>query len=262
MFQGDEVAGIAADTEERSYDIARLVRVRYEQLPHFANVEQAMAPDAPKVFAMGNTRDGNREEAGDLDAGFKQAAHVVEQTYSTHVITHCCLETHGTVCEWDGDKLTAWVSTQGVHASAQQYADGLKIPQANVRVITQYMGGGFGSKTNIGAEGLICARLAQAGESAGQVDAGPQRGAAGGRQPSVGDRAHSRRRLGGRRVSWPSTVRAGARAARARRRISRCPTSTTSRTAGARTRTSTSTPVCSAPCARRAIRRGASSPKS
>ena len=81
MFQGDEVAAIAADTEERSYDIARLVRVRYEQLPHFANVEQAMAPDAPKVFAMGNTRDGNTEEAGDLDAGFKQAAHVVEQTY-------------------------------------------------------------------------------------------------------------------------------------------------------------------------------------
>ncbi len=161
LFQGDEVVGIAADTEERSYDIARLVRVRYEQLPHFANVEQAMAPDAPKVFAMGNTRDGNREEAGDLDDGFKQAAHVVEQTYSTHVITHCCLETHGTVCEWDGDKLTAWVSTQGVHASAQQFADGLKVPQSNVRVITQYMGGGFGSKTNIGAEGLICARLAQ-----------------------------------------------------------------------------------------------------
>src|SRR6185295_399038 len=161
LFQGDEVAAIAADTEEHSYDIARLVRVRYEQLPHFANVDQAMAPDAPKVFAMGNTRDGNREEAGDLEAGFKQAAHVVEQTYSTHVITHCCLETHGTVCEWDGEKLTAWVSTQGVHASAQQYADGLKIPQANVRVITQYMGGGFGSKTNVGDEGLICARLAQ-----------------------------------------------------------------------------------------------------
>ena len=161
LFQGDEVVGIAADTEERSYDIARLVRVRYEQLPHFANVEQAMAPDAPRVFAMGNTRDGNKEETGDLEAGFKLAAHVVEQTYSTHVITHCCLESHGTVCEWDGDKLTAWVSTQGVHASAQQYADGLKIPQANVRVITQYMGGGFGSKTNVGAEGLICARLAQ-----------------------------------------------------------------------------------------------------
>jgi xanthine dehydrogenase YagR molybdenum-binding subunit len=71
------------------------------------------------------------------------------------------MESHGCVCEWEGDKLTAWVSTQGVHASRQQFADGLKIPQANIRCITQYMGGGFGSKTNIGAEGLICARLAQ-----------------------------------------------------------------------------------------------------
>ncbi len=161
LFQGDEVAAVAADTEEHAADLARLVRVRYEQLPHFANVEQAMAPDAPKVFAMGNTREGNRDETGDIDAGFKQAAHVVEQTYSTHVITHACLETHGTVCEWDGDKLTAWISTQGVHASRQQFADGLKIPQSDVRCISQYMGGGFGSKTNIGAEGLICAQLAK-----------------------------------------------------------------------------------------------------
>ena len=161
MFQGDEVAAIAADTEERADDAARLVRVRYETLPHVANVEQAMAANAPVVFKDGNTRKANTEETGDLEAGFKQAAHVVEQTYSTHVITHVCLETHGCVCEWEGDKLTAWVSTQGVHATAQQFAQGLKIPQSNVRVITQYMGGGFGSKFGPDAQGLICARLAQ-----------------------------------------------------------------------------------------------------
>src|SRR5207245_1567485 len=104
---------------------------------------------------------GARQETGDLDAGFKQAAHIVEQTYSTHVITHVCLETHGTVCEWDGDKLTAWVSTQGVHQCAQGYAQTLKIPQANVRVITQYMGGGFGSKFAPDSQGIICAQLAK-----------------------------------------------------------------------------------------------------
>src|SRR6185436_10509822 len=48
-----------------------------------------------------------------------------------------------------------------VHGSAQQFAQSLGIPQSNVRVITQYMGGGFGSKSQIGAEGTICARLAQ-----------------------------------------------------------------------------------------------------
>ena len=161
MFQGDEVAAIAADTEELAGDAARLVRIRYETLPHVATVEQAMAPNAPVVFMGGNTRKGPAEETGDLEAGFKQAAHIVEQEYSTHVITHCCLETHGCVCEWDGDKLAAWVSTQGVHGTAQQFAQGLKIPQSNVRVITQYMGGGFGSKFGPDAQGIICARLAQ-----------------------------------------------------------------------------------------------------
>ena len=162
MFQGDEVAAVAADTEEHAIDAARLVRVSYEPLPHVTTVDQAMASDAPVVFPGGNTKQGAAEETGDLDAGFKQAAHVVEQTYSTHVITHVCLETHGCVCEWDGDTLTAWVSTQAVHGTRDGFAQGLKIPQANVRVITQYMGGGFGSKFGPDAQGLICAKLAQA----------------------------------------------------------------------------------------------------
>jgi xanthine dehydrogenase YagR molybdenum-binding subunit len=160
-YQGDPVAAVAADTEEQAIDAARLVKVTYDVMPHVASVEQAMASDAPVVFPNGNTRRGNAEESGDLDAGFKQAAHIVEQTYSTHVITHVCMETHGCVCEWDGDKLTAWVSTQGVHGTKDGFAQGLKIPGGNVRVITQYMGGGFGSKFGPDAQGLICAKLAQ-----------------------------------------------------------------------------------------------------
>ena len=161
MYQGDPVAAVAADTEEQAEDAARLVKVTYDVMEHVANVEQAMASDAPVVFMNGNTRKANAEESGDIDAGFKLAAHIVEQTYSTHVITHVCMETHGCVCEWDGDKLTAWVSTQGVHGTKDGFAQGLKIPSANVRVITQYMGGGFGSKFGPDAQGLICARLAK-----------------------------------------------------------------------------------------------------
>ena len=161
MYQGDPVAAVAADTEEHALDAARLVRVRYEQLPHFANVDQAMAQNAPVVFPGGNTKVGAAEEQGNLDEGFKQAAQIVEATYSTHVITHVCLETHGTVCEWDGDKLTAWVSTQAVHGTKDGFVKGLDIPAANVRVITQYMGGGFGSKFSPDAQGLICAKLAK-----------------------------------------------------------------------------------------------------
>ena len=106
-----------------------------------------MAPDAPRCLpGRRRAQPGTAtQEDGRSRRRLQKAAHVVEQTYSTHVITHVCLETHGTVCEWDGDKLTAWVSTQGVHAP-RQLRHGLKIPQADVRCITQYMGGGFGSK--------------------------------------------------------------------------------------------------------------------
>ena len=162
FYQGDPVAAVAADTEERARDAARMIRVRYEPLPHVATEAQAMAAGAPQWSStQANTRAGARQETGELDAGFRQAAHVVEATYSTHVITHVCLETHGAVCEWDGDKLTAWVSTQGVHQCAQGYAQALGVAESNVRVITQYMGGGFGSKFAPDAQGVICAKLAK-----------------------------------------------------------------------------------------------------
>jgi xanthine dehydrogenase YagR molybdenum-binding subunit len=162
MYQGDEVAAVAADTEEHAIDAARAVKVEYEPLPSVISVESALAGRAPEgVFPNGNVRAANTQEVGDLAAGFKAAAHTLEQTYSTHVITHACMEAHGTVCEWDGDKLTAWVSTQGVNSARDNFASGLGIPQTNVRVICQYMGGGFGSKLQLGPEGLICARLAK-----------------------------------------------------------------------------------------------------
>ncbi|HTL43753.1 MAG TPA: xanthine dehydrogenase family protein molybdopterin-binding subunit [Vicinamibacterales bacterium] len=161
MYQGDEVAAVAADTEEHAMDAARAVKVTYEPLPAVINVSAALAGQAPEVFEGGNVRDGRGAEAGDLAGGFQAAAFTIEQTYETPVITHVCMETHGTVCEWEGDKLTAWISTQGVNGMKENFARGLEIPSANVRVICQYMGGGFGSKTQVGAEGLICARLAK-----------------------------------------------------------------------------------------------------
>ena len=106
------------------------MKVTYDVLPHVPNVDQAMAADAPVCSRGGNNAPGQRRRRAAIStAGFKQAAHVVEQTYSTHVITHVCMETHGCVCEWDGDKLTAWVSTQGVHGRRDGSRRGLKIPR-------------------------------------------------------------------------------------------------------------------------------------
>jgi xanthine dehydrogenase YagR molybdenum-binding subunit len=161
MYQGDEIAAVVADTEEHAIDAARAVKVEYEVLPAVVSVDAALAGSAPQVFTGGNVRQGQAQEAGDIAAGFKAAAFTLDQTYATHVITHVCMESHGTVCEWNGDQLTAWVTTQGVNSARDNLATGLSIPQTNVRVICQYMGGGFGSKLQLGAEGLICARLAK-----------------------------------------------------------------------------------------------------
>ena len=162
MFPGEEIGALAAATEQQAEDALRMIKAEWEVLPALANVEQAMRPEAPQVFTPANTRRGTAQEEGDLAAGFKAAAFIVEGTYSTQVQTHTSLETHGCVCEWNGDNLTAWVSTQAVHGTREGFAQGLKIPQANVRVITEYMGGGFGSKFGPDMQGLLCARLAKA----------------------------------------------------------------------------------------------------
>src|SRR5262249_56096501 len=84
-----------------------------------------------------------------------------EEGWSTEGMRDVWLEGQGCVCEWEGDKLTAWISTQAVVQSAQQFAQALGIPQGNVHCITQYMGGGFGSKFGPDAQGIICAKLAK-----------------------------------------------------------------------------------------------------
>jgi xanthine dehydrogenase YagR molybdenum-binding subunit len=161
MYHGDEVAAVAATTEEQARDAVRLIKVQYEVLPHVATEGRALQSGAPAVFEGGNIKAGEAEESGDLEAGFKSAAHIVEATYETQVQTHVCLETKGCVCEWEGDKLTAWISTQAVHGSREGFAEALQIPQANVHTICEYMGGGFGSKFGPDAQGVICARLAK-----------------------------------------------------------------------------------------------------
>ena len=194
MFPGEEIGALAAATEQQAADALRMIKVEWEVLPALATVEQSMRPEAPQVFTPANTRRGTAQEDGDLAAGFTAAAFTVEGTYSTQVQTHTSLETHGCVCEWNGDNLTAWVSTQAVHGTREGFAQGLKIPQANVRVITEFMGGGFGSKFGPDMQGLLCARLAKAGERAGEADARSQGRASRHRQSAVGVREGEGRR--------------------------------------------------------------------
>lgn len=160
-YQGEEVAAVAATTEEIARDAVRLIKVQYEVLQPLATVEQAMNPNAPQAFPRGNVTNPNVRGEGDVEAALKTAAHVVEGLYQTQVQTHTSLETHGGIAEWDGDKLTLYISTQGINASRDGIADALKVPRPNVRVVTEYMGGGFGSKLGADVQVVIAARLSK-----------------------------------------------------------------------------------------------------
>jgi xanthine dehydrogenase YagR molybdenum-binding subunit len=162
LYAGAEVAAVAASTEQQAEDAIRAVTVEWDVLPHLATVQQAMRPEAPKVFEPGNTRVLAAETAGDVDAGFRGALAVVGGLYATQVQTHACLETHGCVCDWSGDRLSVWISTQAVHATREQFASALGIPPANVHVVSEHVGGAFGSKLGLDVHGLICAQLARA----------------------------------------------------------------------------------------------------
>ena len=195
-------------------------RCEYEVLPFLASIEQAMRPEAPTVFEGGNVQGLADRGRGQHHAGFAAAAHVVEQTYNTQVQTHVSLETHGCVCEWEGEKLTAWVSTQAVHGTREGFATSLGIPQANVRVITEHMGGGFGSKFGPDVQGIACARLAKEAKAPVQLMLDRQGGAPGGGQPAVGVREGQGRRVGRRHAHG---VRRGDLGHRRRRRGFRLP---------------------------------------
>ena len=73
--------------------------------------------------------------------------------YTTQVQTHSALETHGLVADWKPDLLTVWASTQGTASVREELADYFKIPKSQVRVITEYVGGGFGAKFGAGNPG-------------------------------------------------------------------------------------------------------------
>ena len=161
LFAGEEVAAVAATTPEIAEDALELIEVRYEELPHVVDLEEARKAGAPKVMADGNVKEPRVRKRGDIGAGFEDAAVVVEGTYRTQVAVHHALETHGAVARWEGGKLTAWASTQGVFGVRDDLAKFFKIPVRDVRVISEYLGGGFGAKFGAGIPVTTAALLAK-----------------------------------------------------------------------------------------------------
>jgi xanthine dehydrogenase YagR molybdenum-binding subunit len=140
QWAGTEVAIVGASSEPLARDAARAIKVEYEVLPHVVQEE-----DLAKVGSR--AKPAGEQITGDPEAAFKEADVVVsEGTYGIPVITHCCLEPHGAVVQWQGDKVNFWPSTQAVSTVGDQLGRALELPAGSVRVQMEYMGGGFGSK--------------------------------------------------------------------------------------------------------------------
>ena len=162
-YAGEEVAAVAAETEEAAEEALRLIQVEYDLLPFSVVEEESMAPGAPQIHPQGNVviPERRQREEGDLAAGFAAADAVVEETYRTQVQTHNSLETHGVNARWEGEQLIVHSSTQGIVGVRDELAKYFKIPTSQVRVLTEHMGGGFGSKFGAGVEGMCAARLSK-----------------------------------------------------------------------------------------------------
>ena len=164
FYAGDEVAAVAAINENIAMDAIQLIKVEYKELPFVVDVEEAMQPGAPKVHEeKDNVSKGNLEQRGDVEAAFADEDIVtIEATYKAQVQTHSCYETHGHVVRWDDDEhLTVWASTQAVFGVRDGFVQYFNLPASNVRVITEHMGGGLGSKFAPRPEGIIAADLAR-----------------------------------------------------------------------------------------------------
>ena len=154
-WAGASVVALAAVDEPTAEDAMRAIKIEYEVLPHL------VIDTDPKVSEQW-TRAANEQKVGDPDKGFADAEVTVEGTYGLPVITHCCLEPHGSVMEWEDDKnVLAHLSTQAVSGSVAQIARPLEIAATNVRVKQDHVGGGFGSKFGPDEWDITAARLSK-----------------------------------------------------------------------------------------------------
>jgi xanthine dehydrogenase YagR molybdenum-binding subunit len=154
-YQGAPVAAVAADTYEQAKAALRLIEVEWEQLTPLLD------PDA--AVAKGELLDEpSTHERGDVERGLAEADVVVEAEYRTQSVLHNSMETHQSICQWEGDnRLTVYISTQYVWGIRQEVAEHFGLPQDHVRVVCRFMGGGFGSKNGPGSYTYIAAELAQ-----------------------------------------------------------------------------------------------------
>jgi len=147
---------VVAETFEQARAASSLVKVEYAKANGSYDLAAAMnAAVTPKT--------GDAEsKVGDFDGAFAGAPVKLDATYTTPDQSHAMMEPHASIASWDGDKVTVWTSNQMIDWGKQDLAKTLGVPARNVRLVSPYIGGGFGGKLFLRAEAVLAALGARA----------------------------------------------------------------------------------------------------
>ncbi|ENT9910524.1 aldehyde oxidoreductase molybdenum-binding subunit PaoC, partial [Escherichia coli] len=150
------IALVVAETFEQARAAASLVQAHYRRNKGaYSLADEKQAVNQPPE----DTPDKN---VGDFDGAFTSAAVKIDATYTTPDQSHMAMEPHASMAVWDGNKLTLWTSNQMIDWCRTDLAKTLKVPVENVRIISPYIGGGFGGKLFLRSDALLAALAARA----------------------------------------------------------------------------------------------------
>jgi xanthine dehydrogenase molybdenum-binding subunit len=161
-YVGEEVAAVAAISEEIAEEALGLIEVEYDILPAVFTPEEAMKPSAPLVHPehASNMFRGTEAqpvprctpqgwlilEVGNADEGFRESDYIIEGTYETQMQHPCSPMPRSVVAQWTGDKLICWADTQIVFTVWRTVAQCLGMPESKVQIVCPYAIGGYGAK--------------------------------------------------------------------------------------------------------------------
>ena len=152
-YVGDALVVLAATTQETARKALELIRVEYEELTPLLSPEAAMAKGAPLIHPKGNLLSETIMKRGDVDKAIAEAKHVVTQHYSTPRQEHAFLEPESALAiPMQCGSLTVYTGGQGVYDDRQGIMEMLGLPEDKVRVISKYVGGGFGGKEDLSVQ--------------------------------------------------------------------------------------------------------------
>jgi xanthine dehydrogenase YagR molybdenum-binding subunit len=155
---GQPVAFVVAETFEQARAAAYLVDVKYDRsngkYALHNNLNEARVPRPSDAPAADST-------VGDFASAFAGAPVQLDVTYTTPLQSHAMMEPHATLATWDGDKLILHTANQMLNQGQQVIATTLKIPAKNIRLISPFIGGGFGGKLWVNADAILAAIAAR-----------------------------------------------------------------------------------------------------